>query len=131
MSQYEVRALPLYTKEHTWAKKNGATVLIGITDYAQKMLKEISYADLPGAGETVTQMEPCAELESTKAVSAVYSPVSGTIAAVNEEAMDDPQIINNDPYDAGWLLEIEAADFEGEKANLLTAEEYSAYLDTL
>jgi len=131
MSQYEVRALPLYTKEHTWVKKNGTTVLIGITDYAQKMLKEISYADLPSEGDSVTQMESCAELESTKAVSPVYSPVSGIITAVNEEAMDDPQIINNDPYDAGWLLEIEAADFEGEKANLLTAEEYDAYLDTL
>ncbi|MDO4312900.1 MAG: glycine cleavage system protein GcvH [Eubacteriales bacterium] len=132
MSSYEVRALPLYTKEHTWMKTVGnGIVRVGITDYAQKMLKEINYAELPSEGDEVVQMESCAELESTKAVSQVYCPVSGTVAAVNEEAMDEPSLINQNPYDAGWLIDVEASDLESEKANLMTAEEYKAFLDTI
>ena len=131
MAKYEVRALPLYTKEHSWAKKTGNTVVIGITDYAQKMLKEINYADLPEEGDSVEQMQPFAELESTKAVSPVYCPFGGTVTAVNEDAMDEPGLINSDPYDSGWLIEIDPADFEAEKENLLTAQQYEEYLDTL
>lgn len=132
MSNFEVRALPLYTKEHTWVKVMGSdSVRIGVTDYAQKMLKEVNYADLPSAGDEVTQMESCAELESTKAVSQVYCPVSGTVVAVNEDAMDEPSIINQSPFDAGWLIDVEPSDLEAEKVNLMTADEYKAYLETL
>lgn len=132
MSNYEVRALPLYTKEHTWVKITGDRLArIGITDYAQKMLKEINYADLPSEGDEVVQMESCAELESTKAVSQVYCPVSGRVSAVNEEAMDEPSLINQNPYDAGWLIDVEVFDFESEKTNLMTSEQYKAFLDTL
>ncbi len=131
MGNYEVRALPLYTKEHTWAKKNGSTVIVGITDYAQKMLKEINYANLPDEGDEVTQMESFGELESAKAVSDICSPFSGSVAAVNEEAMDDPKMINNDPYDAGWLIEIDPSDYDAEKENLMTADQYKEYLESL
>ena len=131
MNKYEVRALPLYTKEHSWAKKAGEKIIIGITDYAQKMLKEINYANLPEEGDAVEQFEAFAELESAKAVSPVCCPFSGVVTAINEDAMDDPEMINNDPYDAGWLIEIEPSDYAGEKDNLLTAQQYEEFLETL
>lgn len=132
MSNFEVRALPLYTKEHIWVKISGAdSVRIGVTDYAQKMLKEVNYADLSSEDDEVTQNESCAELESTKAVSQVVCPISGTVIAVNEDVMDEPELINQSPYDAGWLIDIAPSDLEAEKADLMTADEYKAYLETL
>jgi glycine cleavage system H protein len=132
MINFEVRALPFYTKEHTWVRimPNGAA-RVGITDYAQKMLKEINFADLPSEGDEVSQMQSCAELESTKTVSQVYSPLSGMVSAVNEEVMDEPGTINQDPYDAGWLFDLTPTDLEAEKVNLLGADAYKALLDDL
>lgn len=113
-------------------KATGAGIVrIGITDYAQKMLKTVNYADLPSEGDEVVYMESCAELESSKAVSPVYCPVSGRVVNVNEEVMDEPELINKAPYDAGWLMDIEPSAFEEEKGKLFTAEEYNTFLTTL
>ena len=115
MAKYEVRGIPSYTKEDTWAKvmANGA-VQVGITDYAQQMLKEIMFVDLPEVGSEVLQMLPFASAESSKAVTDVYSPISGTVKAVNDDVIGDPSIINRDPYDAGWLIEIQPTKLDEE-----------------
>ncbi len=123
--EYEVRGILSYTKEDTWARVMAdGSVKVGITDYAQKMLKEIVFVDLPEAGSEVVQMQPFASAESTKAVSDVYSPVSGTIKAVNDDVIGDPGIINRDPYDAGWLVAIVPSNLAKEMNNLLDAGAY-------
>ena len=123
--EYEVRGIPSYTDKDTWARVMAdGTVRIGITDYAQKMLKEIMFVDLPDVGSEVVQMQPFASAESSKALSDVYSPVSGTVKAVNDDVMGDPGIINRDPYDAGWLVAIVPSNLEEDLKSLLSADAY-------
>ncbi|MFZ7121186.1 MAG: glycine cleavage system protein GcvH [Eubacteriaceae bacterium] len=125
LEKYEVRGIPSYTKENTWAKVMAdGSVKVGITDYAQQMLNDIVFVDIHEEGSDVTHMQPFATAESSKAVSDVYSPVSGTIKEINEEAIDDPGVINRDPYDAGWLVTIEPTNLDEEMNNLLSADEY-------
>ncbi|GAA2007440.1 glycine cleavage system protein GcvH [Brevibacterium samyangense] len=110
----ELPALPqdfTYSAEHEWVNATadavvGATVRVGITAVATDALGEIVYVDLPAVGDTVTAGETCGEVESTKSVSDVYSPVTGEVVAVNEAASDDPAIVNSDPYGEGWLFEV-------------------------
>ncbi len=100
-----------YSQEHEWARiVDGVRVRIGITDFAQDALGDVVYVDLPAAGSSVSAAEAVGELESTKSVSEMYAPVSGTVVAVNEALADNPQLLNDDPYGEGWLIEIEAAD---------------------
>lgn len=106
-----------YSTEHEWARllDDGATVRIGITDYAQDALGDVVFVDLPAVGATVGAAESVGELESTKSVSEMYAPVSGTITAVNENLGDNPQLLNDDPYGEGWICEIamsDAAEFD-------------------
>ena len=123
--EYEVRGIPSYTDKDTWARVMAdGTVRIGITDYAQKMLKEIMFVDLPDVGREVVQMQPFASAESSKALSDVYSPVSGTVKAVNDDVIGDPGIINRDPYDAGWLVAIVPSNLEEDLKSLLSADAY-------
>ena len=123
--EYEVRGIPSYTDKDTWARVMAdGTVRIGITDYAQKMLKEIMFVDLPDVGSEVVQMQPFASAESSKALSDVYSPVSGTVKAVNDDVIGDPGIINRDPYDAGWLVAIVPSNLEEDLKSLLSADAY-------
>lgn len=123
--EYEVRGIPSYTKEDTWAKVMGdGTVKIGITDYAQKMLNEIIYVELPEIGSEVVQMEGFGSAESSKSISDLYSPISGIVCVVNEELIDDPEMINRDPYDAGWMIAINPSNLEEELKNLLSADAY-------
>jgi glycine cleavage system H protein len=99
-----------YSQEHEWARVvDGTRVRIGITDFAQDALGDVVYVDLPTTGSTVTAAESVGELESTKSVSEMYAPVSGTVVAVNEALVDNPQLLNDDPYGEGWLIEIEAS----------------------
>ncbi len=116
-----------YTRTHQWMREENGTALVGITDYAQSQLGGIVFINLPEAGDTVTAGEPFGEVESTKVVSEVHSPVSGTVRAVNEPLADEPERINEDPYEA-WFIEVE--DVTG-TAELLTAQEYRAYLGQL
>jgi glycine cleavage system H protein len=100
-----------YSQEHEWARVvDGTRVRIGITDFAQDALGDVVYVDLPASGSTVSAAEAVGELESTKSVSEMYAPVSGTVVAVNEALADNPQLLNDDPYGEGWLIEIEASD---------------------
>ena len=115
----------LYTKSHEWVKKNDdGTAYVGLTDFAQSELGDLGYVNLPQEGDTGTVEESFADVESVKAVSDVYSPLSGTVDAVNEELLDAPQLINETPYEA-WLIKV--ADITSE-ADFLTAEEYEALI---
>ncbi|HEX6337613.1 MAG TPA: glycine cleavage system protein GcvH [Jiangellaceae bacterium] len=115
-----------YTSEHEWVRDPGdtqGTVRVGITHYAQDQLGDIVYVKLPQVGEAVVAGEPCGELESTKSVSDLYAPVSGTVAAVNEVLSSRPELVNSDPYGAGWLVDIAATDLDAE-TGLLSAAAY-------
>ena len=101
-----------YTTEHEWVRPlgDGGTVRVGITDYAQDALGDVGYVDLPETGAAVEAATAVGEVESTKSVSEIYAPVSGTVTAVNETLVDNPQLINEDPYGEGWLCEIAVTD---------------------
>lgn len=115
----------MYTAEHEWVTIEGAVASVGITDFAQQALGDVVYVSIPAAGTEVTAGEPCGEVESTKSVSDIYSPVDGEVLESNPEIDDDPGLVNTDPYGAGWLLKIRLSD-DAEPAGLLTAEEYTA-----
>lgn len=114
-----------YTKEHEWAREESGAYRVGITSYAQDALGDVVYVDLPPVGSTVTAGKPFGEVESTKSVSDLYAPVSGTIRDRNGALDDAPELVNADPYGEGWLVVIEPA---GEPEGLLTAAEYQALL---
>lgn len=99
-----------YTPEHEWVRRSGDVVRVGITHFAQDSLGDIVFVELPDAGTEVTAGQPLGEVESTKSVSDVYAPVSGTVRARNEALTDAPDLINSDPYGEGWMLEIEMSD---------------------
>ena len=114
-----------YTKSHEWVKENGdGTVTVGLTDYAQQELGDLVFVNLPFAGDGVTAGEAFGDVESVKAVSDVFSPVSGEVAEINEELLDAPQMINETPYDA-WLIKVENV---SDSEELLSAVEYEAFL---
>jgi glycine cleavage system H protein len=112
-----------YTKEHEWVRVEDNMGTVGITDYAQDQLGDIVYVDLPSPGTSVKQLEKLGEIESVKAVSDLYSPVSGEVVEVNQEVNDRPELVNQSPYEEGWLVRIRLAD-PAEVDNLLTAEQY-------
>lgn len=115
-----------YTAEHEWVRDPGeaaGTVRVGITDYAQEQLGDIVYIQLPDVGDEVVAGEPCGELESTKSVSDLYAPVTGTIAGRNDELESNPELVNSDPYGDGWLIDITPAEPEA-VAQLLSAADY-------
>ena len=117
-----------YHKEHTWAKVKGKKATIGITDYAQESLGDIVYIDLPDTDVEVDANTEITEIESTKATSAVISPLSGTIIEINDKLADSPEIINEDPYGKGWIAIIEM-DNPSEVDELMDADEYEGYID--
>lgn len=110
-----------YTKEHEWVSSADLTFTMGITDYAQAALGDIVYVQLPKVGESVVAGKVCGEVESTKSVSDIYAPVTGTIVAINGSLSNSPETINSDPYGAGWLAKIEVA---AAPSDLLTAAQY-------
>jgi glycine cleavage system H protein len=114
-----------YTAEHEWAAIEGSTATVGITDHAQNALGDVVYVSIPAPGTKVTAGEPCGEVESTKSVSDLYSPLDGEVTAVNAEIEDNPGLINSDPYGAGWLFKVALPASDGElPAGLLSAAEY-------
>jgi glycine cleavage system H protein len=112
-----------YTKEHEWVRVQNDLGTVGITDYAQDQLGDIVYVDLPSPGTQIKQLEKLGEIESVKAVSDLYSPVSGEVVAVNQEIIDTPELVNQSPYDEGWLVRLRLAD-PAELDSLLTAAQY-------
>lgn len=127
MEGMEVREGYRYTRTHQWMKEDGDTALVGITDYAQSQLGGIVFINLPEVGDGVTAGEPLGDVESTKVVSDVHSPVSGTVREINEALADEPDMANGDPYGA-WFIRV--GDVSG-TAELLSAQEYRAYLEGL
>lgn len=111
-----------YTKEHEWAREEDGRVLVGITEYAQDQLGDVVYVGLPEPGTEVTAGQPLGEVESTKSVSDVYSPVSGRVVAKNEDVETTPELVNSDPYGRGWLVAIEPAGDGG--GDLMEADAY-------
>ncbi|MDH5778461.1 MAG: glycine cleavage system protein GcvH [Gammaproteobacteria bacterium] len=118
-----------YTKSHEWVRKNDdGTLTVGISDHAQELLGDLVFVDVPDVGSTFDQGEDCAVIESVKAASDVYSPVTGEVTAVNEDLADTPEVINSDPYNDGWIFTLkpsEASEFDG----LMSADEYSAHVE--
>ena len=118
-----------YTQEHEWARAEGTRVRVGITDFAQDALGDVVYVDLPAVGATVEANQPFGEVESTKSVSDLYSPLAGTIVERNPLLDDRPELVNEQPYGDGWIVIIEVPD-PGAVAGLLDAQAYRAFVDS-
>lgn len=114
-----------YTKEHEWVRLDGGEAIIGITDFAQDQLGDLVYFDLPEPGAQVRQHAKLGEVESVKAVSEIYAPLSGEVTEVNQQVTDSPEVVNKDPYGEGWLLKVKPAD-ASEMDSLLSPEDYDA-----
>jgi len=117
----------LYTKEHEWIRVDGSTGTLGITDYAQKELGDIVYVELPKPGDQVTANESFGTVESVKAVSEIFSPVTGEVIAVNTKVREAPEMLNAYPHGDAWLIRVRLAD-PRETKDLMTADEYEAYI---
>jgi glycine cleavage system H protein len=116
-----------YSTEHEWAKVEGEQVIVGITDFAQTQLGDVVYVELPRPGDQVKQLKVMGVIESVKAASDLYSPVTGEVVSVNEAAVGEPQTINDSPYEEGWLIRVRAENFD-ELASLMSADEYEAHV---
>lgn len=116
-----VKADLRYSEEHEWVDANSPAT-VGVSEVAADALGEIVYIDLPASGTSVTAGEVCGEIESTKSVSDIFSPVSGVVVEVNQAVIDDPSLVNSDPYGAAWLIRVEVS----EEGPLLSADEYAA-----
>jgi glycine cleavage system H protein len=114
-----------YTAEHEWVKLDDTIASIGITEHAAEALGDVVYVSPPAVGAAVTAGEPCGEIESTKSVSDLYSPVDGEVTEVNTEVEEDPGQVNTDPYGAGWLFKVRVS---GSPSDLLSPEEYTALI---
>ena len=116
-----------YSKEHEWVLVEGTTATIGITEYAQEELGDIVYVELPEVGEKIVKDDPFGAVESVKAVSDVYAPVSGAVLEINDILPDNPETINDDPYGDGWMIRVELSDPDDLK-ELMDADEYAEYV---
>ena len=115
-----------YSKDHEWVRVEGDVAVVGITDYAQNSLGDVVYVELPKAGEQFAANEPFGSVESVKAVSEVFSPVTGEVAGLNESLNDEPEKVNQDPYGEGWMIRMKMTN-RGEVDSLLTAAEYEDF----
>ena len=127
VNDYAVLKDLLYTKQHEWVRVEDDTVTIGISDFAQKKLKEVVYVELPEVGREVGKDESIASVESVKSVEDIYAPVSGKIVEVNETLIDAPEKVNEDPYGEGWMFKIKLSD-RNELNDLLKPEEYAEFI---
>jgi glycine cleavage system H protein len=119
----------LYTKDHEWVRVKGENATIGITDHAQHQLGDVVYVELPKVGDTFESSEPFGSVESVKAVSEIYMPVTGSVVEVNEALNDSPEKVNEDPYGTGWMVVIKVAELSKVDA-LLSGFEYEDYIKT-
>ncbi len=118
-----------YTKNDEWVRVDGDTAVSGVTDYAQNALSDVVYVELPNVGDTFAQGQAYGSVESVKAASEVYLALSGTITEVNDALTTQPELVNSDPYGAGWMVKFKASDLS-ELNNLMDAEAYIAYCDS-
>ena len=117
-----------YLESHEWARTENGTVRVGITDFAQDELGDVVFVELPEVGDAVGIEDAFGVIESIKAVSDIYAPVSGTVTAANETLIDDPELVNEDPYGEGWMIELDPDD-EADLEDLLTPEEYREQIE--
>jgi glycine cleavage system H protein len=130
-SPYKVPDGLFYTKEHEWARVTGGTARVGITDYAAKTLNDIVYLTLPAVGKEVKQLASFGTVESIKAVSELYAPLSGTVVGTNQELTNHPELINQSPYEAGWIIELKHSTLDAERKTLLSPSQYEEFLKSL
>ena len=116
----------LYTTDHEWVRRDGSTLRVGITDYAQQALGDVVFVQQPTVGDVLTAGAPCGEIESTKSVSDLFAPVAGTVTATNASLAQAPELINAAPYGEGWILEVEVLD-DAVLAGLLSPTEYASH----
>ena len=120
-----------YSKQHEWAKLDqDVNVIAGITAFAQEQLGDIVFIDLPSPGTTVKQFEKLGEVESVKAVSDIYSPISGEVTILNQIAVDSPETINQDPFEQGWMVKIKPTNLSQEMDNLLSSDSYDTFIES-
>lgn len=131
IGEYEILEDLNYTREHEWMKIGSEKCRIGITDYAQKTLHEVVYVDLPALGKVLTQNASLGTVESVKAVSEMYSPISGEVVERNESLVNSPELVNQDPYGAGWIAVVKPSRLNDELKLLLSHNEYAEFLDQL
>jgi glycine cleavage system H protein len=117
-----------YSKEHIWVRIEGNSAVIGITDFAQEELGPISGVELPDESDDIEQDDSIGSIEARKTVADIYAPFSGTVREVNKEVLDNPVLLNDDPYDGGWLIEVVLADQE-ELKGLMSADDYADYVE--
>lgn len=128
---YHIPEALKYTREHEWAEEEGPSVRIGITDYAAKTLNDVVFVDLPKLNQKIERAKVMGTVESIKAVSEVFAPVSGAVTKVNEQLGSHPELVNKSPYGGGWLVEANPSNYASESKSLLDAKAYAAYLETL
>ena len=124
----EIPAGLYFTKSHEWAKVSGDEATVGVSDFAQNELGDITYLELPEPGTTITQGEPLGVIESVKAASDIYSPVSGEVIEMNQDVIDSPEFVNSSPYDKAWLVKVRLSD-TSEVGNLMDSSAYTKYAD--
>jgi glycine cleavage system H protein len=117
-----------YTREHEWARQKGSRIVVGITDFAQHQLGDIVYVELPDVGDPVKKGESFGVVESTKAVSELFAPVTGKVVEVNDPLSDAPETINEDPYEEGWMIVVEPSDGK-ELSELMDTKAYKAFVE--
>jgi glycine cleavage system H protein len=120
-----------YSKEHEWVKLEGKEAVVGITDYAQKQLHDIVYVEVPKAGTGIKQFQTMGTVESVKSTSEVFTPVTGNVIKINGELAESPELLNQDPYEKGWLVRIALKDFNSDVKKLLTAQQYADYVKSM
>jgi glycine cleavage system H protein len=128
-SDHDVPQGLYYTKEHEWLKVENDKCRIGITDYAQKTLHEVVYVDLPNVGKSLAQSAVIGTVESVKAVSELYSPVSGEVIERNEKLVNSPELVNQEPYGTGWIVVVKPSRLQEDLKSLLTPERYEKFLE--
>jgi len=120
-----------YSKEHEWILVKKDYAIIGITDYAQKALHEIVYVELPTVGSKLKQTQSIGTVESVKAVSEVFTPISGEVTEVNEKLAESPELLNKDPYKDGWIMKVRPTNLKKDLEKLMTAQQYAEYMKKL
>jgi len=128
---YEIPEGLYYSKEHEWVLIKGDRVIVGITDYAQKALHEIVYVELPLVGSEVKQMRTMGTVESVKAVSEIFAPISGKVVETNQNLVENPERLNEHPYTDGWIAKVQPTNLDRELKSLMNAQEYAKYIGKL
>lgn len=129
--QYDVPEGLYYTKEHEWTRIEADSITIGITDYAAKTLNDVVYLSLPSPDQELKQLSSFGTVESTKAVSELYAPLSGKVTQVNSELVNHPELVNQSPYERGWIIKVRPSDLQVEKGKLLDSKQYTDFLESL